>query len=242
MPEPHGCGWGIQRMTSLRAVECGVAIPCGAQTLAGVLTTPEQPRGLVVFAHGSGSSHLSLRNRYVAGELVAADYATLLFDLVSAAEALDQGVRRSADVDIALLGQRVVAAIDWAAEQPLLAGLPLALYGSSTGAAAALQAAAARPHRVRAVISRGGRPDLAFGALGLVRCPTLLIVGGHDVDVLELNQWAAAHLQAPHHLAVVPGASHRFEEPGALPQAAELTRRWLGEHLGDRRATPRDHP
>ena len=229
-------------MTSLRAKECGVAIPCGALSLPGMLTTPEQAAGLVLFVHGSGSSHLSLRNRYVAGVLVAAGFATLLFDLVTPAEAMGRGVRRSADVDIALLGQRVVAAIDWAAEQETLASLPLALYGSSTGAAAALQAAAARPHRVRAVISRGGRPDLAFGALGLVRCPTLLIVGGHDVDVLELNQWAAAHLQAPHHLAVVPGASHLFEEPGALQQAAELTRRWLGEHLRDRRATQTNPP
>ena len=229
-------------MTSLRAKECGVAIPCGALSLPGMLTTPEQAAGLVLFVHGSGSSHLSLRNRYVAGVLVAAGFATLLFDLVTPAEAMGRGVRRSADVDIALLGQRVVAAIDWAAEQEPLAGLPLALYGSSTGAAAALQAAAARPHRVRAVISRGGRPDLAFGALGLVRCPTLLIVGGHDVDVLELNQWAAAHLQAPHHLAVVPGASHLFEEPGALQQAAELTRRWLGEHLRDRRAMQTNPP
>jgi putative phosphoribosyl transferase len=173
---------------------------------------------------------------------VGAGFATLLFDLVSPAEALAQGVRRSADVDIALLGQRVAAAIDWAGEQAVLMPLPLALYGSSTGAAAALQAAAARPHRVRAVVSRGGRPDLAFGALGLVRCPTLLIVGGHDVDVLELNQWAAAHLLAPHHLAVVPGASHLFEEPGTLQEAAQLTARWLAEHLGDRRARPTDRP
>jgi len=229
-------------MHAARATECAVEIPCGDLNLAGVLTMPERPRGVVLFAHGSGSSHLSLRNRYVGGVLVGAGFATLLFDLVSPAEALAQGVRRSADVDIALLGQRVAAAIDWAGEQAVLMPLPLALYGSSTGAAAALQAAAARPHRVRAVVSRGGRPDLAFGALGLVRCPTLLIVGGHDVDVLELNQWAAAHLLAPHHLAVVPGASHLFEEPGTLQEAAQLTSRWLAEHLGDRRARPTDRP
>lgn len=229
-------------MPAARATECAVGIPCGDLNLAGVLTMPERPRGLVLFAHGSGSSHLSLRNRYVAGVLVGAGFATLLFDLLSPAEVLAQGVCRSADVDIALLGQRVVAAIDWAGEQAVLTTLPLALYGSSTGAAAALQAAAARSHRVRAVVSRGGRPDLAFGALGLVRCPTLLIVGGHDVDVLELNQWAAAHLQAPHHLAVVPGASHLFEEPGTLQEAAQLTGRWLAEHLGDRRAMPTDRP
>ena len=219
-------------MAGPRAIERVVAIPTGALELPGALTLPEQPRGLVLFAHGSGSSHLSLRNRYVAGVLVGAGFATLLFDLCTAAEALGQGVRRSADVDMALLGQRVAAAIDWAGCQQELSGLPLALVGSSTGAAAALQAAAARPRQVQAVVSRSGRPDLAFGALGLVGCPTLLIVGGDDVDVLELNQWAAAHLLAPHHLAVVPGASHLFEEPGTLENAADLTVRWLEEHLG----------
>lgn len=224
-------------MTGARAMECPVAIPCGSAALHGVLTLPEQPLGLVVFVHGSGSSHLSLRNRYVAGLLVAAGFGSVLFDLLTPAEAMARGVQRSADVDIALLGRRVVAAIDWAAADAELARLPLGLYGSSTGAAAALQAAAARPQLVRALVSRGGRPDLAFGALGLVSCPTLLIVGGHDVDVLELNQWAAAHLLAPHQLAVVPGASHLFEEPGTLEEAAGLTRRWFAEHLGDRRAT-----
>lgn len=221
-------------MACTRATESPVVIPCADLALAGVLTVPEQPRGLVLFVHGSGSSHRSLRNRYVAGVLVGAGFATLLFDLLSSGEV--------SDGDMALLGQRVAAAIDWAAAQQQLADLPVALIGSSTGAAAALQAAAARPHRVRSVISRGGRPDLAFGALGLVRCPTLLIVGEHDVDVLELNQWAAAHLQAPHQLAVVPGASHLFEEPGTLQAAAELTRAWLAEQLADRRAIPPDAP
>lgn len=222
-------------MTTLRAIECAVAIPCAGASLAGLLTLPERPAGLVLFIHGSGSSHRSLRNRYVAGEMVSAGFATLLFDLLTPQEALGRGVRGSVDADISLLGERVVAAIDWAGDHDHLSRLPLALYGSSTGAAAALQAAAARPERVRAVVSRGGRPDLAFGALGLVRCPTLLIVGGHDVDVLELNQWAAAHLTAPHQVVVVPGASHLFEEPGTLQEAAAQARRWLLQNLGERR-------
>ena len=208
-----------------------VAIPCGQARLAAVLTVPEQPRGLVLFAHGSGSSHRSLRNRLVSSVLVDAGFATLLFDLVTPAEALEQGVLGPAEVDTAMLGQRVMAAIDWAASQDGISALPLALVGSSTGAAAALQAAAARPEQVRAVVSRGGRPDLASDVLGLVRCPTLLIVGGHDMDVLELNQRAAAHLQAPHRLAVIPGASHLFKEAGTLQEAADLTAQWLRQHL-----------
>ncbi len=223
-------------MTAIRARESGVAIPSDRARLNGLLTLPDRPTGLVVFIHGSGSSHRSLRNRYVAGELVSAGFATLLFDLLSAEELERNGLCGRVEADIALLGQRVVAAIDWADTQPDLAPLPLGLYGSSTGAAAALQAAAARPQRVRAVVSRGGRPDLAFGALGLVHCPTLLIVGGHDVDVLELNQWAAAYLTAPHRLAVVAGASHLFEEPGTLQEAAAHARGWLQQHLGERRA------
>ena len=217
-------------MSATPAIERPVVIPCGAIHLTGTLTLPQNPRGVAVFVHGSGSSQRSLRNRYVAGVLVERGYAALLFDLLSA------------DGEMALLGQRVVAAIDWVAQQRELEHLPLALVGSSTGAAAALQAAAVRPERVRALVSRGGRPDLAFSALGLVRCPILLIVGDHDLDVLELNQWAAAHLLAPHRLAVVPGASHLFEEPGTLQQAAELTVGWLADHLRERRATAAASP
>lgn len=217
-------------MSAAPAIERPVAIPCGAIRLTGTLTLPQNPRGVAVFVHGSGSSQRSLRNRYVAGVLVERGYAALLFDLLSA------------DGELALLGQRVVAAIDWVAQQRELAHLPLALVGSSTGAAVALQAAAVRPERVRALVSRGGRPDLAFSALGLVHCPILLIVGGHDLDVLELNQWAAAHLLAPHRLAVVPGASHLFEEPGTLQQAAELTAGWLADHLRERRARAAGRP
>lgn len=220
---------------------CPALIPCGALALPGVLTLPPDPRGVVVVVHGRGSSHHSPRNRYLAEVLVGAGFATLLFDLASAPEHRLAGNRAaeaasSEGLDLGLLGQRVEAALDWVASQPVLLQLPVALLGASTGAAAALQAAASRPHQIRALVSRGGRPDLAFGALGLVRCPTLLIVGEHDVDVLELNQWAAAHLLAPHELAVVPGATHLFEEPGALQQAAELSVQWLLVHLAERRA------
>lgn len=204
-------------MAGRRARETAVVIPCGAEALAGTLTLPEAAGGLVLFAHGSGSGQRSLRNRHVAAVLVDGGLATLLLDLLTA--------------DLAMLGHQMVAAVDWSAGQPSLEQLPLGLHGSSTGAAAVLQAAAIRPDRVRSVVCRSGRPDLAFSALGLVRCPTLLIVGGRDRDVLALNRWAASRLAGPHQLAVVPGASHLFGEAGTLQTAAELSWRWLQETL-----------
>lgn len=200
--------------------------PAGVK-LSGSLFIPDQPLGLVVFAHGSGSSRFSPRNRAVADFLDRAGLATLLFDLLTAEEnAVDLGTREFR-FDIGLLTERLVGAMDWLSHYGLTAGLPIGLFGASTGAAAALRAAADRPDAVAAVVSRGGRPDLAEERLPEVRAPTLLIVGGEDAPVIELNQWAAERLQAVHRLEIVPGATHLFEEPGALERVAELARDWF---------------
>jgi putative phosphoribosyl transferase len=195
--------------------------------LGGELSLPEQPRGIVVFAHGSGSSRLSPRNRAVARALNDAGYATLLFDLLTPGEESD---RRNV-FDIPLLASRLLAASAWLHERPELAGLPLAYFGASTGAAAALTAAAELGDEVAAVISRGGRPDLAQN-LDRVRAPTLLIVGGADPQVLALNREAQRRLGGPSELAVIPGATHLFEEPGAIEQVARLAIEWLDRHVG----------
>ncbi|MGW5449698.1 dienelactone hydrolase family protein [Streptomyces asiaticus] len=195
--------------------------------LVGDLDLPEQPIGVVAFAHGSGSSRHSPRNRAVARVLQDADLATLLFDLLTEAEERKDAITAELRFDIPLLGRRLGAAMNWLDEHPATSRLPVGLFGASTGAAAALTAAAERPERVAAVVSRGGRPDLAGGALNRVRAPVLLIVGGDDHEVLRLNQQAAAMLAAPHEIHVVPGASHLFEEPGALEQAAEAARDWF---------------
>jgi len=197
------------------------------------LALPEAPRGIVVFAHGSGSSRRSPRNRMVAEVLQEAGLATLLFDLLTPLEALD----RANVFDIGLLARRLLEAIGWARERADLAALPLGCFGASTGAAAALVAAAEEPE-VAAVVSRGGRPDLAGEALARVRAPTLLIVGGRDEPVLELNRAAAARLAGPRRLVIVPGATHLFEEPGALDRVAVLARDWFLEHLAAARSEP----
>ncbi len=196
--------------------------------LGAFLGLPPAPVGLVIFAHGSGSSRFSPRNGFVARELRAAGFATLLFDLLTAEESLD----RARVFDIALLAERLLEAMDWARRRPELASLPIGLFGASTGAAAALVAAAEEPEVVRAVVSRGGRPDLAGPALPKVRAPTLLVVGGHDTVVLELNRLAQRRMTAPVELAVVPGAGHLFEEPGALERVVELARDWFRRWLG----------
>ncbi|GHJ33057.1 MULTISPECIES: dienelactone hydrolase family protein [Streptomyces] len=195
--------------------------------LVGDLALPDQPIGVVAFAHGSGSSRHSPRNRAVARVLQDADLATLLFDLLTEAEERVDAITAELRFDIPLLGRRLVAAVNWLGGHPATAGLPVGLFGASTGAAAALTAAAEQPERVASVVSRGGRPDLAGGALNRVRAPVLLIVGGDDHEVLRLNQQAAAMLVAPQEIHVVPGASHLFEEPGALEQAAEAARDWF---------------
>ena len=203
-----------------------VRIPSPAGELQGELALPRPATALVLFAHGSGSGRSSPRNRVVAEVLQLAGLATLLLDLLPGAPvALHQGM------ELSLACQSLLAAVDWASQEPTLRALPQGLFGGSTGAAVALEVAALRPERIGAVVCRGGRPDLAFEALGLVRCPTLLIVGAADVDVLELNAWAAAHLRARHDLLVVPGSGHLFSEPGALEAVAEASCRWFATQL-----------
>jgi putative phosphoribosyl transferase len=208
-----------------------VEVAAGPVRLAGRLTVPEHPLGAVVFAHGSGSSRHSPRNRYVASVLNEARLATLLFDLLTPGEEHD----RTNVFDIDLLAHRLVDVTAWVREQRDLAGLPVGYFGASTGAAAALVAAADPATDVAAVVSRGGRPDLAERRLELVGAPTLLIVGGHDDVVLALNRRAQAQIAASDtDLAVVPGATHLFEEPGALPAVADLAREWFVGHFTTR--------
>jgi putative phosphoribosyl transferase len=195
--------------------------------LTGDLTLPASTRGVVAFAHGSASSRLSPRNRSVATALNEAGIGTLLFDLLTATEELD----RTNVFDIPLLARRLLGATRWLAEQPETRELPIGYFGASTGAAAALIAAADAREKIRAVVSRGGRPDLAIPLLADVTAPTLLIVGGYDAQVLELNREAQEHLRSENRLAVVPRASHLFEEPGALEQVAHLAIEWFQRYL-----------
>jgi dienelactone hydrolase len=199
--------------------------------LPGTLTLPQHPRGIVLFAHGSGSSRFSPRNLRVATALAQAGFATLLFDLLTEAEERIDESTRELRFDINLLAARLMGATAWLGERHDLASLPVGFFGASTGAAAALVAASAVP-AVKAVVSRGGRPDLAAEALPLVRAPTLLIVGGADPIVLDLNRSALAALRTEKRLEIVPGATHLFEEPGALDNVIELARDWFSRHLG----------
>lgn len=202
-------------------------------TLHGDLTVPRGASGLVVFAHGSGSSRHSPRNRFVAQRINAAGLATLLMDLLTVREEEIDAVTAEMRFDIPLLGRRVAGVTGWCSRQPEVSALPIGLFGSSTGAAAALLAAAELPSgSVRAVVSRGGRPDLAGNALPRVACPTLLIVGGHDEAVIALNEDARRRMRCDAELVVVPGATHLFEEPGALEQVAMLAADWFQRHLG----------
>lgn len=204
-----------------------LSISSGEATLEAILELPEQPVGVVLFAHGSGSSRLSPRNNFVAGELRRAGLATLLMDLLTPAEDRDHARR----FDIDLLAARLDDAACYLAAYAATADLPLGVFGASTGAAAALCLAAAEPKRVRAVVSRGGRPDLAGEALARVRAPTLLIVGSLDTEVIALNQAAAERLACLKELAIVPGATHLFEEAGTLDLAAGLAASWFRRYL-----------
>ncbi|MFF8193352.1 dienelactone hydrolase family protein [Streptomyces bobili] len=212
-----------------------VLVPTADVTLSGDLVVPARARAVVLFAHGSGSSRHSPRNRMVAAELRTAGLGTLLMDLLGEREERRDALTAEHRFDIGLLGRRLVAAVDWLDTQPDTRGLPVVLFGASTGAAAALVAAAERPDRVLTVVSRGGRPDLAGDALERVTVPVLLLVGGRDQDVLALNQEAARRLSCPHALHVVPQATHLFEEPGALEHVAETARRWCDDRLREAR-------
>ena len=208
-----------------------VRLEVGPVACDGDLGIPERATGLVIFAHGSGSSRFSRRNQSVAARLEAAGFGTLLLDLLTPQEAAIDESTREYRFDIELLGRRVVGAADWAQARPELHRLPVAFFGASTGAAAALIAAAERPDLTRAVISRGGRPDLAGEALHRVQAPTLLIVGGNDEPVIEMNRGAMSRMRAPVHLQIVPGATHLFEERGALEEVSRLATEWCQRYL-----------
>lgn len=206
-----------------------VAVEIGAQHLPGLLGIPAAPVGLIIFAHGSGSGRFSPRNNYVAAALRRHRFATLLLDILT----LDEESDRAAVFDIALLARRLTIAADWATEHEQLGTLPIGYFGASTGAGAAIVSAARRGSPVRAIVSRGGRPDLAGDALGALHVPTLLIVGSLDGQVIALNRRAFAELAEPKRLVVVPGAGHLFEEPGTLDAVIVEACRWFAEYLGD---------
>lgn len=210
-----------------------VQIDLPGAVLSGDLTIPEEASGLVIFAHGSGSSRHSPRNRFVAQRINAQGLGTLLVDLLTAEEEEADEVTREMRFDIGLLARRVAQVVAWAGRQKQTAPLLIGLFGASTGAAAALVAAAGLPAGVvRTVVSRGGRPDLAREALARVQCPVLLIVGGQDDVVIDLNKQARAEMRCETELVIVPGATHLFEEEGALEEVADLAAEWLGERLG----------
>lgn len=220
---------------TIRAVE----VPVGATTLKGDLRVPPEAKGLVIFAHGSGSSRFSRRNRQVAEFLGERGFATLLLDLLTSDEEAIDVQTAEYRFDIARLGPRVSAAADWAATRADLGALRIGCFGASTGAAAALIAAADRPATIAAVVSRGGRPDLAGDALQRVEAPTLLIVGGHDQPVIELNREAMRRMHAHVELEIVPGATHLFEEPGTLEQVSGLAAGWFARYLSGGTSGPR---
>ena len=221
-------------LSLLKEVE--VTIPVGKKLLCGVWTVPDAARGVVLFAHGSGSSRFSTRNRRVAKVLQQAGLGTLLMDMLDETEEED----RANVFDIDLLAHRVTAAVDWTTRQRVANRLPVGLFGASTGAAAALRAATHRPGIVQAVVCRGGRPDLAWDDLPKVAAPTLLIVGEQDHEVLKLNQSALHRLGGVHELRTVPGATHLFEEPGALAEVADAAKEWFLGHLAGH--TVKDNP
>jgi len=208
-------------------MEKEVNISVNGVSLPGTLALPEKARGIVLFAHGSGSSRFSPRNRFVAEVLQNAGIGTLLFDLLTPEE--DQVYENRFDID--LITERLVKATEWLARQEEAQGSPFGYFGASTGAAAALKAAARLGERIKAVVSRGGRPDLAMAYLPQVQAPSLLIVGGLDYTVLDLNRQALEKLQAEKHLEIIPGATHLFEEPGTLEQAADTAAAWFKEKL-----------
>jgi len=218
----------MSRYVNTELNQCAVEIPIGAGMLQGMLNVPAQPRGFIMFAHGSGSSRFSTRNQFVASVLHRTGFATLLFDLLTEREADS----RDKVFDIELLAERLEDVTMWQQEQDELRSLQLGLFGASTGAAAALVAAARMPGAAAAVVSRGGRPDLASEFLPRVKAPTLLIVGANDYEVVELNRQALAALRCEKELSIVGGATHLFPEPGALQEVATRAAGWFTRHLG----------
>ena len=218
-------------MNAINGHEREISIPVEKGTIAGTLVVPPNAARIVIFAHGSGSSRLSPRNQFVAEALQQVRMATLLMDLLTAEEDSVDQYTAEHRFDIGLLAKRVMLATDWVLDQPDWAEFKIGYFGASTGAAAALVAAAKRP-KVQAVVSRGGRPDLAGDALRAMKAPTLLIVGGDDAEVIELNRQALAQLQCEKRIEIVPGASHLFEEPGTLEQVARLAQNWFAAHVG----------
>jgi len=211
--------------------ETEVIIRDGNVRLPGILEFPLKPRGIAAFAHGSGSSHLSPRNRFVARVLQGAGFATFLFDLLEESEELDR--RKVFDID--LLAERLLAGTRWLQSRPETHALAIGYFGASTGAAAALQAAAKEPENIAAIVSRGGRPDLAKDYLDRVKAPTLLIVGGNDRTVIPLNREAFKKLECAKDLVIVPGATHLFQEPGALDQLSKLAVDWFLKYLSPKK-------
>ena len=209
------------------STETDVRIPTEGVMLEGTLAAVENARGVVLFAHGSGSSRFSPRNRFVAGVLHDHGFATLLLDLLTRDEERVDAYTAHLRFDVFMLARRLVAAVDWLTQAPGTAGLPIGCFGASTGAASALITAAERSAEVTSVVSRGGRPDLAGSALARVRAPTLLLVGGADVEVIELNRRAMAQMRAEVRLEIVPGATHLFEEPGTLEIVAAPAAEWF---------------
>jgi putative phosphoribosyl transferase len=221
----------MDRMGGLKTEECPVQIKTPSAVLEGSLFLPRDVKGVVIFAHGSGSSRLSPRNRYVAQVLQGKGIGTLLFDLLTPEEEeIDEQTARLR-FDIKLLSKRLIEATDWIQKYLKAENMKLGYFGASTGAAAALVAAAERPKIIQAVVSRGGRPDMAAAALPRVKAPTLLIVGGEDFQVIDMNREALNKLQSEKTLVIVPGATHLFEEPGALEEVARLASDWFYHHF-----------
>jgi len=224
--------WGEQHRQMMNNTANQVQVQIGHNIrLEGNLNIPENARGVVLFAHGSGSSRFSPRNQYVAGVLQNAGFATLLIDLLTPQEEVEDMHTARLRFDIPLLSQRVVGATNWLTTNPSTSNLKIGYFGASTGAAAALIAASELPLLVGAVVSRGGRPDLAGSCLTSILTPTLLIVGGNDPEVIELNRMAFSLLRGPKELEIVPGATHLFEEPGALEKVAQLAGDWFTRYL-----------
>jgi dienelactone hydrolase len=221
------------QLSARNGIESEVSVDAGNAMLAGTLALPKKLRGVVLFAHGSGSGRHSPRNQYVAGVLQSQGFGTLLFDLLTPEEEAVDQFTGQLRFDIHLLADRLVAATRWIMSRPDMKELQIGYFGASTGAAAALVAAAELPGAVAAVVSRGGRPDLAAESLGLVRAPTLLIVGGDDKPVIAMNREALAELRYPDkEVMIVPGATHLFEEPGTLEEVARLAAEWFTHYLG----------